>query len=204
MSRFAPKRGRTIPYRGRKCGRRYADCRAPPFVSNMIRSACTSTTRALSPDHNGPAFSHVTSGRAESAPKISAACQPGAAASAAERSIVAAPTPALGRAPRPALSFLDAPIGRSWRLVRRTLLPQAIKRADTRAGSPKNSGPDNPNITNDMRSGPDQRPRGRFNGIWRGVALYAGRGCMADKLRYLGAETSDPCDDALIPLSVQF
>jgi hypothetical protein len=51
-----------------------------------MRSACTSTTRAPSPDHKGPAFSHVTSGRAESVPKISVACQPSAAASAAQRS----------------------------------------------------------------------------------------------------------------------
>ena len=43
------------------------------------------------------------------------------------------------------------------------------------------------------------------HGMWRGVASYAGRGRVADKARrYLGAETSDPCDDALIPLSVQF
>jgi hypothetical protein len=35
----------------------------------------------------------------------------------------------------------------------------------------------------------------------RGVASYAGRGRLADKARrHPGAETTDPYDDALIPL----
>ena len=43
------------------------------------------------------------------------------------------------------------------------------------------------------------------HGMWRGVASHAGCGRMADKARrHLAAETSDPSDDALIPLSVQF
>ena len=37
------------------------------------------------------------------------------------------------------------------------------------------------------------------HGMWRGVASYAGCGGMAEKARrHLAAETSDPCDDALI------
>jgi hypothetical protein len=48
--------------------------------------------------------------------------------------------------------------------ARRTLLPQLTKRADNRAGGPtKLGGRINTNITDDMRSGPDRRPRGRFN-----------------------------------------
>ena len=43
-------------------------------------------------------------------------------------------------------------------------MPQPTKRADNRAGGPtKLGGRTNTNITDDMRSGPDQRPRGRFN-----------------------------------------
>jgi hypothetical protein len=39
----------------------------------------------------------------------------------------------------------------------------------------------------------------------RGVASYARGGPVADEdRRYFGAETADPCDYALIPLSVQF
>ena len=48
--------------------------------------------------------------------------------------------------------------------ARRTLLPQLTKKADNHTGGPmKLGGPDHTNITDDMRSGPDQRPRGRFN-----------------------------------------
>jgi hypothetical protein len=43
-------------------------------------------------------------------------------------------------------------------------LPHPTKRADNRAGGATTlRGRTNPNITDDMRSGPDQRPRGRFN-----------------------------------------
>ena len=43
-------------------------------------------------------------------------------------------------------------------------MPQPTKSADNRAGGPtKLGGRINTNITDDMRSGPDQRPRGRFN-----------------------------------------
>jgi hypothetical protein len=43
-------------------------------------------------------------------------------------------------------------------------LPQPAKRADNRAGDPtKLGGRTHTNITDDMRSGRDQRPRGRFN-----------------------------------------
>ena len=67
------------------------------------------------------------------------------------------------------VDFLDLPhskfsSGCPWRSVRRTLLPQPTKRADNRAGGPRKQGAGPiPNITDDMRSGPDQRPRGRFN-----------------------------------------
>src|SRR6266851_7489924 len=48
--------------------------------------------------------------------------------------------------------------------ARRTLLPQLTKKADNRAGGPtKLGGRIHTNIKDDMRSGPDQRPRGRFN-----------------------------------------
>ena len=48
-----------------------------------------------------------------------------------------------------------------------------------------------------------RRPTTSRNVARRGS--YAGCGRMADKARrHLAAETSDPCDDALIPLSVQF
>jgi hypothetical protein len=52
--------------------------------------------------------------------------------------------------------------------------------------------------------GPDEATYYR-HGMRRGLASYAGSCRVADKaLRHLGPKTSDPCDDALIPLSVQF
>ena len=43
-------------------------------------------------------------------------------------------------------------------------MPQPTKKADNRGGRPaKLGGRINTNITDDMRSGPDRRPRGRFN-----------------------------------------
>jgi hypothetical protein len=54
--------------------------------------------------------------------------------------------------------------GYLWRSPRRTLLQQRAKRADNRTGGlTKPMGRTDINITDDMRSGRDQRPRGRFN-----------------------------------------
>lgn len=44
------------------------------------------------------------------------------------------------------------------------MLPKPAKRADNRVEGPREAaGRTNPSIADDMRSGPDQRPRGRFN-----------------------------------------
>jgi len=61
-------------------------------------------------------------------------------------------------------AILNSPPRLSMEFARRTLLPQLTKKADNHTGGPmKLGGPDHTNITDDMRSGPDQRPRGRFN-----------------------------------------
>src|SRR5713226_3521473 len=54
--------------------------------------------------------------------------------------------------------------GHPRRSARRRLLPQPTQRADNRAGGPTKLGcRTDTNITDEMRSGRDQRPRGRFN-----------------------------------------
>ena len=69
------------------------------------------------------------------------------------------------RAMLPTCAILHSPLRRSHGYsARRMSLPQPINRADNRAsGLAKAGAATNPNITDDMRSGPNQRPRGRFN-----------------------------------------
>jgi hypothetical protein len=48
-------------------------------------------------------------------------------------------------------------------MISNIIATAASKEQTIVTGAPRSGGPINPSITDDMRSGPDQRPRGRFN-----------------------------------------